>query len=104
MAVLSKLFRLAALSLLLSAAVDLLAVDMLGAFWQDKAAAQSELQGSCEQDGCFCCSGIAVPVQPVVLQPHLLIATANEIAFVFAPSIAAYPLLHPPRTPVPASS
>jgi hypothetical protein len=97
MAIWSKVFRLAALALLLSAVVDLIAVDTLGAFWQDKQTVQNELNGSCAQDDCFCCSGTAVPCTPVVLAPSLAITPSDEPLVALAPSLAPAPLFHPPR-------
>jgi hypothetical protein len=93
----SKLFRLAALCLLLSAAVDLVAVDMLGAFWQDKATVQSELQGSCSQDDCFCCSPTAIPAIHVVLSPTLIVTATAPLVVIDAPVVPPHPLFHPPR-------
>lgn len=94
----SPLFRLAALSLLLSAAVDLVAVDLLGALWQDRATVQSELQGSCAQDDCFCCSGTVTPVlPPVVLALHVMITFTEQTVNVFAPSPSLPPHFRPPR-------
>lgn len=97
MPVSSKLFRLAALCLLLSAAVDLIAVDMLGAFWQDKATVQNELQGSCSQDDCFCCSATAIPAIHVVLSPTLIVTATAPLIVVDAPVVQLDPLFHPPR-------
>jgi hypothetical protein len=93
----SKLFRFAALALLLSAAVDLIAVDMLGAFWQDKQTVQSELQGSCSQDDCFCCSTPVIPWTRIVLEPHYTVIPTDETAKLFVPSRSLDPLLLPPR-------
>jgi hypothetical protein len=92
-----KLFRFAALALLLSAAVDLIAVDMLGAFWQDQQTVQSELQGSCSQDDCFCCSAPTIPCTRVVLEPHYTVTPTDEVATLFTPSRSPDPLLRPPR-------
>ena len=93
----SRVFRLAALSLLLSAAVDLIAVDMLGAFWQDKATVQNELQGSCSRDDCFCCSPTTIPVAPVVLMPSQVMTSAEPLKIAAAPVAPFDPLFHPPR-------
>src|SRR5436309_13594007 len=84
----SRLFRLAALSLLLSAAVDLIAVDMLGSFWQDTATVQNEAQGSCSQDHCFCCSPTTVPVNHVVLAPSLTVTATDPLMFAAAPVVS----------------
>jgi hypothetical protein len=97
MVVWSKLFRLAALCLLLSAAVDLIAVDMLGPFWQDKATVQNELQGSCSQDDCFCCTPTAIPVTHVVLSPTLIVTATDPLMIADAPVVPLDPLFHPPR-------
>ena len=93
----SRLFRLAALSLLLSAAMDLIAVDMFGSFWQDKATVQNELQGSCSQDDCFCCSPAAIPVYRVVLSPILTVTATDPLMIAEAPAVPLDPLFHPPR-------
>jgi hypothetical protein len=93
----SKFFRLAALSLLLSAAVDLIAVDMLGSLWQDTATVQSELQGSCEQDDCFCCSPATVPVKHVVFAPTLNVTPTAPLMIAPAPFVPLDPLFRPPR-------
>src|SRR4051812_41498492 len=90
-------FRLAALSLLLSAAMDLIAVDMLGLFWQDKATVQNELQGSCSQDDCFCCSPTAIPVNNLVLVPSLTVSATDPVMTTLAPFVPRDPLFHPPR-------
>ncbi len=97
MLVWSKLLSLAALCLLLSAALDLIAVDMLGAFWQDKATVQNELQGSCSQDDCFCCSPTAIPAIHVVLSPTLIMTATVPLIVVDAPAVPLDPLFHPPR-------
>jgi hypothetical protein len=94
----SGLFRLAALSLLLSAATDLIAVDMFGVFWQEKATVQSELQGSCSEDGCFCCSPSTVPATPAALAPSPFVTSAEPLKIAAAPVVAVDPLFHPPRT------
>jgi hypothetical protein len=94
---LSKLFRLAALCLLLSAAVDLFAVDMLGPLWQDRATVQSQLQGSCSQDDCFCCSPTIIPVIHLVLSPTLIVTATAPLIVVGAPVVSLDPLFHPPR-------
>jgi hypothetical protein len=93
----SKLFRFAALALLLSAAVDLIAVDMLGVLWQDKQTVQSELQGSCSQDDCFCCSASTIPCTRVVMEPHYTVIPTDETAKLFVPSRSPDPPLLPPR-------
>lgn len=93
----SQLFRLAAVLLLLSAAVDLIAVDMFGSFWQDKATVQSELQGSCAQDDCFCCSPTTIPVTHVVFAPTLTVTATDPLLTVPAPFVPLDPLFRPPR-------
>jgi hypothetical protein len=93
----STLCRLAALSLLLSGAVDIVAIDLFGAFWQDKATVQDELNGSCAQDDCYCCSASAVPVQVVVLEPHFTIIFTDEVESVYPLRISPTRLFHPPR-------
>ena len=97
MTVWSKLFRLAALCLLLSAAVDLFAVDMLGPLWQDKATVQSQLQGNCSQDDCFCCSPTIIPVIHLALSPTLIVTATAPLIVVDAPAVPPDPLFHPPR-------
>ena len=93
----SKLFRFAALALLMSAGVDLVAVDMLGPLWQDKAKVQNELQGSCSQDDCFCCSPTAIPVNHVALSPSLIVTATDPLMIEDAPIVPLDPLFHPPR-------
>jgi hypothetical protein len=97
MVIWSKLFRLAAVSLLLSAAVDFIAVDMLGPLWQDGATVQNELQGSCSQDDCFCCAPTAIPVTHVVLSLTLLVTATAPLMVANAPVVPLDPLFHPPR-------
>jgi hypothetical protein len=97
MLVWSKLFRLGALCLLLSAALDLIAVDMLGAFWQDKATVQNELQGGCSQDDCFCCSPTTIPAIHVAPSPTLIMTATVPLIVVDAPVVPLDPLFHPPR-------
>jgi hypothetical protein len=93
-----KLFRLAALLLLLGAVVDIVGVDMLGAFWQDKATVQSELEGSCTQDDCFCCSSTVVPVNHIALAPTLVVTATDPVVTALVLFIPRDPLFQPPRT------
>jgi hypothetical protein len=93
----SRFFRFAAVLLLLSAAVDLIAVDMLGPLWQDKAMVQSELQGSCAQDDCFCCSPTAIHVTHFTLKPSLNVTPTGAFIIAPTPFVPSDPLFRPPR-------
>ena len=93
----SRFFRIAAILLLLSAAVDLVAVDMLGSFWQEKATVQGELQGSCAEDNCFCCSPTAIPVTHIALAPNPAVTPAGVLTTPRAPFVPLDPLFRPPR-------
>jgi hypothetical protein len=92
-----KFFRLAAVLLLLSAVLDIVAVDTFGSFWQDKVAVQAELQGACAQDDCFCCSATAIPYAPLALTPTLTLVSANEVVTAIDQFVPSDPLFRPPR-------
>jgi hypothetical protein len=94
-----KVFRLAALLLLLSAAFDTIAVDMLGPMWQKQTSAQNDpcQRSGTTQDDCFCCSTSVVPIQAVVWAPTFTIVPTDEQLVTFAVSRAPDPLYHPPR-------
>jgi hypothetical protein len=92
-----RFFRLAATLLLLSAAVDLIAVDMLGSLWQGKVTVQSELQGSCAQDDCFCCAPTIIPATPLMLAPTIAVTPADVLMTASPPFVSIDPLFRPPR-------
>jgi hypothetical protein len=90
-----KIFRVAALLLLFSAAVDIIGVDIFGAVLETQAASNS-----CPDNGgdeCFCCCSHLLVGAQVQFNPIMAVTPAPEPLVEIPLSLPLTPPSHPPR-------